>query len=80
MWYTVHEEVDAVSYCSVAETAARWKVSERTVRNYCAQGRIPGAFLTGKTWNLPADAEKPQRLNAKRSSEPATLLDVLQRE
>lgn len=80
MWYTVHEEVDAVSYCSVAETAARWKVSERTVRNYCAQGRIPGAFLTGKTWNIPADAEKPLRSNAKRSSEPATLLDVLLRE
>lgn len=80
LWYTTHKEVDTMPYCSVAETAARWKVSERTVRNYCAQGRVPGTFLTGKTWNIPADAEKPLRRNAKRSSEPASLLDVLQEE
>ena len=47
---------------------------------FCAQGRIPGAFLTGKTWNIPAEAEKPLRRNAKRSPEPATLLNVLPRE
>lgn len=31
------------------------------MRNYCLQGRIDGAFLTGKTWNIPADAAKPRR-------------------
>ena len=36
-------------------------MSDRSVRNYCAHGRIPGAFLTGKTWNIPADALKPER-------------------
>lgn len=50
---------------SVAETAKRWGVSERSVRNYCAQGRVEGAFLTGKTWNIPEDAEKPMRLNGR---------------
>ena len=52
-------------YLSGAEVSALWGVSERSVRNYCAQGRIPGAFLVGKTWNIPADARKPKRLNGK---------------
>ena len=38
-------------YSSVLETAKRWDLSERSVRNYCAQGRVEGAFLTGKSWN-----------------------------
>lgn len=50
---------------SVAEIAELWGVSERSVRNYCAQGRVPGAFLTGKTWNIPSDATKPARSNAR---------------
>ena len=54
-----------MGYLSVAEIAELWGVSERSVRNYCAQGRVPGAFLTGKTWNIPADATKPMRSNAK---------------
>ena len=40
-------------YLSVAEIAKKWDVSERSVRNYCAQGRVNGAFLTGKTWSIP---------------------------
>ena len=54
---------------SVAEIAELWGVSERSVRNYCAQGRVPGAFLTGKTWNIPSDATKPARSNARMSGE-----------
>ena len=50
-----------MAYLSVTETAKKWNMSERSVRNYCAQGRIEGAFLTGKTWNIPEDAEKPER-------------------
>ena len=34
-------------YLSVAETAKKWDVSERSVRNYCAQGRVNGAFYNG---------------------------------
>lgn len=55
----------AVKYLSVSETAKRWNLSERSIRNYCAEGRIEGAFLTGKTWNIPEDAVKPQRVNQK---------------
>ena len=64
---------------SVAETAKKWNISERSVRNYCAHGRVPGAFLTGKTWNIPADAGKPERSN-KRKEQPVTMLDILREE
>ncbi|MBR2592678.1 MAG: Fic family protein [Oscillospiraceae bacterium] len=64
---------------SVVQAAKKWGISERSVRNYCAQGRVPGAFLVGKTWNIPANAEKPDRLN-KRTEPPKTLLDVLRTE
>lgn len=68
-----------MKYCSVEEFAQKWNVSKRTVRNYCAQGRITGAYLTGKTWNIPETTEKP--LRRKRSKKSAnTLLSVLQRE
>ena len=66
-------------YLSVAETAKKWNMSERSVRNYCAQGRVVGAFLTGKTWNIPENSEKPERVN-KKKEEPKTLLDILQEE
>ena len=52
---------EQMRYLSVTEIAKKWNVSERSVRNYCAQGRVPGAFLTGKTWNIPENAEKPER-------------------
>ncbi|MDD7643161.1 MAG: Fic family protein [bacterium] len=64
-------------YLSVTEIAKKWDVSERSVRNYCAQGRVLGAFLTGKTWNIPENAEKPERSN-KKKKQPITLLDILQ--
>ena len=68
-----------MEFISVSEAAKRWGVSERSVRNYCAQGRITGAFLTGKAWNIPTTAEKPDRLN-KHVDMPKTLLDVLRAE
>ena len=64
-------------YLSVTEIAKKWNVSERSVRNYCAQGRVIGAFLTGKTWNILENAEKPERSN-KKKEQPVTLLDILQ--
>lgn len=63
-------------YLSVTEIAKKWNVSERSVRNYCAHGRVQGAFLTGKTWNIPENAEKPERSN-KKNEHTLTLLDIL---
>ena len=63
-------------FLSVVQTAKKWNLSERSVRNYCAMGKVEGAFLTGKTWNIPEDAQKPDRAN-KRIESPTTLLEVL---
>lgn len=68
-----------MQYLSAAEAAKKWKISERSVRNYCAKGRVEGAVLKGKTWKIPADAEKPQRINTK-TAKAQTLLEILQRE
>lgn len=65
-----------MKYLSVAEISKKWNISERSVRNYCAEGRIDGAFLTGKTWNIPETAVKPMRKNSVVKI-PETLLEIL---
>ena len=57
-----------MNYISVSEFAAKCGVSERTARNWCAEGKIEGAFLVGKTWNIPDDSFVPGRKNAAKSS------------
>ncbi len=54
-----------MDYISTKEYAKTHGVAERTVRNYCLQGKMAGAKLVGKTWSVPADAELPRRRNAK---------------
>ena len=68
-----------MKYLSVAKIAKQWNLSERTVRNYCSNGKIPEAFLTGKTWSIPENAARPDRVN-KRSKNPEALLDFLKAE
>ena len=67
-----------MKYISVAEFAAKYGISERTARNYCTLGKIEGAILVGKTWNIPADAELPSRKPRQRKAMP--LLVVLRQE
>ena len=64
-----------MQYSSVAEMAKKWQLSERSVRNYCAQGKIIGAVREGRTWRIPADAVRPERIKSKRS-----LLAILREE
>ena len=59
-----------MEYISVMQFAERFAISERTARNYCAGGKIDGAFLTGKTWNIPADAVLPGRGKSRKKSSP----------
>ena len=68
-----------MNYLSVPQIAKKWNMSERSIRNYCAKGKIDGAFLTGKTWNIPKDAKKPNRIN-KKILKPENLLNILQAE
>ena len=57
-----------MEYVSVAKMAEKWGLSERSVRNYCAHGRISNAKLIGKTWYIPEDAQKPDRINKKKDT------------
>ena len=59
-----------MEYISVMQFAEKFGISERTARNYCASGKIEGVFLTGKTWNSPADAVLPQRKNVRKKVSP----------
>lgn len=68
-----------VNYISVEEASQNWQISERSVRNYCAQGRVEGALLEGKTWKIPSTAQKPDR-KPRHSSAEETLLSFLKRE
>ena len=62
-----------MNYISVKQFAQKHGISERTIRNYCAIGKIDGAFLVGKTWNIPETALLPL-ISAKRKN---TLLSLL---
>ena len=44
---------------TVQEAAEKWSVSERLVRRYCAQERIPGLLQFDGVWQIPEDAQKP---------------------
>ena len=58
-----------MGFLTVSEIAKKWKISERSVRNYCQQGRVKGAVLKGKTWIIPEDAKKPERVMRKEFSD-----------
>lgn len=64
-----------MKYISVTDFAQKYGISERTARNYCVVGKIQGATLVGKTWNIPEDAELPVR--KKRVKQIMPLLAVL---
>ena len=65
-----------MKYLSVSEIAIKWNMSERSVRKYCAEGRVGGAILQGKTWLIPENAVKPAR-KKRDDAKPKTLLDIL---
>ena len=64
-----------MEYVSVAKMAEKWGLSERSVRNYCALGRICDAKLIGKTWYIPENAQKPDRVNKKKDT--PSLMQIL---
>ncbi len=66
-----------MKYVSVAEFAAKWGLTDRSVRKYCADGKIAGALRKGKTWHIPEDATKPPR-KPRESRKQKTLRAILQ--
>lgn len=70
-----------MEYVSVEETANRWGLSARTVRNYCRLGKVPGAHQVGRAWLIPAQAQRPARkARVTKQADKMTLLDILQAE
>ncbi len=49
-----------MEYCTTAELADRWGITQRRVAIYCKEGRFEGAVLKGRTWLIPEDVEKPE--------------------
>ena len=68
-----------MKYLTVAEISKKWKIAERSVRDYCSKGRVIGAILNGKTWLIPEDATKPLR-QKRHTLKEEKLLDILKRE
>lgn len=68
-----------MDYMSVKQVAEKWDISERSVRGYCQEGKIEGAFLVGKTWSIPENATKPERKKREVNSR-RTLMHVLKEE
>ena len=62
-----------MGFLTVSEIAKKWKISERSVRNYCRQGRVKGAEQKGKLWLIPEDAKKPERVMRKEFSDNSLL-------
>lgn len=52
-----------MNYTSVEVIAQRWKLSERRIQAYCAEGRIAGAKKQSGVWMIPDEAIKPMRLS-----------------
>ena len=66
-------------YLTVGEAAKKWQVSVRSVQNACKNGRIPGVNLLGKSWMIPAEAERPER-KPRAKGRPSTILAALKAE
>ncbi len=62
--------MNIMKYISVTEYAKRHGIPERTVRHHCKTGQIDGAYLVGKTWNIPPDAVRQLRESDQRKVSP----------
>jgi len=47
------------NYITAQQVAKQWGLSDRRVRVLCAEGKISGAYKDGKSYKIPAEAEKP---------------------
>ena len=54
-----------IKFMTIKEASILWNLSERSVRNYCALGRVEGAVIEGGVWKIPLNAKKPVRVNEK---------------
>ena len=62
-------EARKTEYMTAEQAAEKWGLRVRMVQNYCAQGRVPGAFKYQRSWMIPYEAEKPCLRNKKANNE-----------
>jgi tRNA(Ile)-lysidine synthase TilS/MesJ len=48
-----------MKYINTQQAAKLWGISDRRVRVLCSEGKITGTVKDGKSYNIPADAQKP---------------------
>ena len=48
-----------MEYLTTVEMSKKWNISSRRIGVFCSQNRIDGVVKKGKTWLIPAEAEKP---------------------
>lgn len=72
------DKFSSMKFVSVSEYAAKYGLTERTVRNYCTSGKIAGAFQTARNWNIPEDAVLP--VKGRHSKKMSPLLERLTQE
>ena len=48
-----------MEFMTAREAAEKWGISDRRVRTLCSQKKVPGIYKDGKSYRIPADAEKP---------------------
>ena len=46
-------------YINAQQAAEKWNISDRRVRVLCREGKISGAVKEGKSYKIPANAQKP---------------------
>lgn len=68
-----------MGFMTVAEAAKKWGLTPRSVQIHCEKGNIPGVNLLGKAWQIPANAERPQR-KSRAKGEPSSILELLKAE
>jgi DNA-binding CsgD family transcriptional regulator len=66
-------------YFSVQQIARRWGITPRQAQRLLARGRVPGAKRHGRSWLIPAEAEKPRDLRRAPRSAGELLADELDR-
>lgn len=59
-----------MAYISVQTFAEKFGVPERTVRNWCAVGKIDGAYLVGNSWNIPEYSQIPLKKGIRQKASP----------
>ena len=52
-----------MEYITVKQAAEKWNISVRMVQRYCLSGRIKGAIKDNKSWMIPNNASKPEKIS-----------------